>query len=532
MNNKLTHLTQILDEAFYKKPDHPALIGLGKSMHYDELYNHSICLSNYLSSQVNKGVVGIMMPNILAQPVSLFGAWYADRTVTLINPLYTSTELLKQCLDAQVSTIIVAKVFYKKLAPILKDTKIKYIVTVGIGDFQPFFKRQIVNFTTCLKDKSFRVQKYSQFKYATLNHIVGNYSNKPKTGRFKNKIALLQYTGGTSGTPKPATLRHSNILANINQLEHWLPEDINSDSIILTALPLYHVFALSVNFLLFMHIKGTNVLVLNPRNIKQLIKPIKEYNISVITGVNTLFNVLIRHKDFKKINFSNLKLTVSGGMPLDKKTSDQWQLVAGMPILQGYGLSECSPVVSVEDSQTSEFSGSVGRPLIDTKIKIFDPELNELKINKIGEIGIKGPQVMKSYWHREELNKKVFTIDGYFLSGDLGYLDEHGRIVIVDRVKDMVIVSGFNVYPCNVEQVLDQHPDVLESACVGIDHKVSGQTIKAFVVKKPDSTLKKKSLINHCKKHLAHYKIPKKIEWVESLPKSTDGKIIKRLLNN
>jgi len=532
MNNKLTHLTQILDEAFYKKPNHTALIGLSKSMHYDELYDHSICLSNYLSSQVNKGVVGIMMPNILAFPIGIFGAWYADRTVTLINPMYTSTELLKQCLDAQVSTIIVAKVFYKALAPILKDTKIKNVVIVGIGDFQPFFKKQIVNFATCFKSKSFRIHKYSQINYSTLTYIIRNYSNKPKTEEFKNKIALLQYTGGTSGTPKPTTLRHSNILANINQLEQWLPGDINSGSTILTALPLYHVFALSVNFLLFIHIKGTNVLVLNPRVIKQLIKPIKAYNINVITGVNTLFNVLIRHKDFKKINFSNLKLTVSGGMPLDKKTSDQWQLIVGKPILQGYGLSECSPVVSVEDYQTSKFSGTVGRPLIDTKIKIFDPELNKLKINKIGEIGIKGPQVMKSYWHREELNKKVFTVDGYFLSGDLGYLDEHGRIVIVDRVKDMVIVSGFNVYPCNVEQVLNQHPKVMESACVGIDHKISGQTIKAFVVKKPGSILKKKSLVNHCKKHLVHYKIPKKIEWVESLPKSIDGKIIKRLLNN
>ncbi|HCX98377.1 MAG TPA: long-chain-fatty-acid--CoA ligase, partial [Gammaproteobacteria bacterium] len=277
-------------------------------------------------------------------------------------------------------------------------------------------------------------------------------------------------------------------------------------------------------------IKGNSILVLNPREIEQLIEPLKKYNIGVITGVNTLFGVLVRHKDFKKLNWSKLKVAISGGMPLDKKVSDLWQSVVGKPIVQGYGLTECSPVVSAESYETSEYTGSVGKPLIGTTIKTFDQSLNELQANDIGEIGIKGPQVMRSYWHREDLNKEVFTKDGFFLSGDMGYLDEHGRVFIVDRVKDMIIVSGFNVYPCDVEQVLNQHPDVEESACVGIDHKVSGQSVKAFVVKKPGSILDKHTLIEHCKEHLTHYKIPRKIEWIESLPKSNVGKILKRKL--
>ena len=530
MTNNLQHLTQLLDRAFKDKPNNQALVGLDNVINYNQLYDNSICLANYLSANIGKGTVAIMVPNLLAFPVSLFGVWYADRTATLINPLYTSDEVLKQCLDAQVTTIIIAKVFYKTLLPMLKKTQIKHVIIVEVGDLQPTIKRHIVNLITCFKRKIFLIKKHSGINYIALNKVLKNYSNHLENKVLENEVALLQYTGGTSGVLKAATLTHENILANIHQLEQWLPKDINENSSILTALPLYHIFALTINCLLFIHIKGSSILVLNPREIKQLIEPLKKYNVGVITGVNTLFGVLVRHKDFKKLNWSKLKVAISGGMPLDKKVSDLWQSVVGKPIVQGYGLTECSPVVSAESYETSEYTGSVGKPLIGTTIKTFDQSLNELQANDIGEIGIKGPQVMGSYWHREDLNKEVFTKDGFFLSGDMGYLDEHGRVFIVDRVKDMIIVSGFNVYPCDVEQVLNQHPDVEESACVGVDHKVSGQSVKAFVVKKPGSTLEKQALINHCKEHLTHYKIPRKIEWIESLPKSNVGKILKRKL--
>lgn len=530
MTNNLQHLTQLLDHAFKDKPNNQALVGLDSMINYDQLYNNSICLANYLSKNIGKGTVAIMVPNLLAFPVSLFGVWYADRTATLVNPLYTSDEVLKQCLDAQVTTIIIAKVFYKTLHPILKKTQIKHVITVEVGDLQPTIKRHIVNLITCIKRKTFMIQKQSEVNYISFNKALKNHANHLENKPFKNEVALLQYTGGTSGVLKAATLKHKNILANIYQLEQWLPQDINDSSSILTALPLYHIFALTINCLLFIHIKATSILVLNPRDIKQLITPIKKYNIDAITGVNTLFSVLVRHKEFKKLNWSHLKVAVSGGMPLDKKVSDLWQSVVGKPIVQGYGLTECSPVVSAESYDTSEYTGSVGKPLAGTTIKIFDQLFQDMQTNEIGEIGIKGPQVMDSYWHKEDINKEVFTKDGYFLSGDVGYLDEHGRVFIVDRVKDMIIVSGFNVYPCDVEQVLNQHPDVIESACIGIEHKISGQSVKAFVVKKSGSMLEKKVLIKYCKEHLTHYKIPRKIQWVESLPKSNVGKILKRKL--
>ena len=532
MINNLWHLTQLLDSAFENKPNNQALIGLEHVINYDQLYRSSVKVANYLSQNTSKGTVGVMMPNLLTLPACLFGVWYSDKTATLINPLYTGDELLKQCLDAEVETIIIAKVFYKTLKSILKSTKIKQVITVEVGDLQPIVKRHVVNLVTCIKRKTFFIKKQSGVNYVTLNKILTSYSDAKINIDFENEVALLQYTGGTSGVLKAAKLKHQNILANIEQLAQWLPKDINDQSHILTALPLYHIFALTINCLFFVYVKGCSVLVLNPREIKQLISPLKKYPINVITGVNTLFGVLVRHKEFEELNWSNLKVAVSGGMPLDRQISEQWQSTLGKPIVQGYGLTECSPVVSAESYDTTEFTGSVGRPMVGTKIKIVDELFNDKATNEVGEICIKGPQVMDSYWHKEVLNKEVFTEDGYFRSGDVGYIDEQGLIFIVDRVKDMIIVSGFNVYPCEVEQVLNQHPDVIESACVGINHKISGQSVKAFVVRKPNSTIEKQAIISYCKEHLVHYKIPRKIEWIETLPKSNVGKILKRKLIN
>ncbi|SMM99735.1 Long-chain-fatty-acid--CoA ligase [uncultured Candidatus Thioglobus sp.] len=525
-----THLTQLLNQAFNETPDNAAFSGLNHTMHYDTLYHNSLKVSHYLSNNTKTGTVAIMLPNLLTFPVVLFGAWYADKTVTLINPLYTSDELLKQCLDAQVSSIIIAKIFTKTLAEIIDKTQIKTVITVEVGDCQPKLKAYIINSLSHLKYKTKAINTNGTITHTNLSTILAQPQQNTAPNTFNNDIALLQYTGGTSGVFKAAILKHKNLFANIYQLEQWLPKDINSNSIILTALPLYHIFALTINCLLFIHIKGSSVLVLNPREIKQLIAPFKKYKINVITGVNTLFAVLIRHKNFKQLNTSSLKAVISGGMPLDKKLADKWQSIVGKPIVQGYGLTECSPVVSAENYDAEKFSGSVGKPLIDTEIKILDKSQQTLKTGEIGEIVIKGPQVMDNYWQKEKHKDKAFTEDGYFISGDMGYFDKDGRIFIVGRSKDMMIVSGFNVYPDEVEHVLNQHPDVIESACIGIKDDISGQSIKAFVVKKSKATLTTQTLIDHCKAHLTHYKIPKTIEWIDVLPKSNIGKILKRKL--
>ncbi len=501
-------------------------------MTYEQLQRHSLTLSNYLSKHTQADVMAIMLPNLLSFPVSLFGAWYSDKTVVLINPLFTSDELLKECLDAKIETIIIAKIFYKTLSAVIDQTQIKTVISVEIGDFQPKLKAYLINLLTHIKYK-IKLSDRDHIKHIDLAEILskGVATTAENSKTFYNKIALLQYTGGTSGVLKAAILKHENILANINQLEVWLPKSINANSSILTALPLYHIFALTVNCLLFIHIKGSNILVLNPQKIKQLITPLKKYSVNVITGVNTLFSVLVRHQYFKQLNWSPLKVAISGGMSLDKTVSDAWQTTTGKPIIQGYGLTECSPVVSAESYTIAKFSGSVGKPLLNTQIEIFDTSFKPVKTGEIGEIGIKGPQVMDGYWHQKEPNQQVFTNNGYFLSGDIGYVDNQGRVFIVDRAKDMIIVSGFNVYPCDIECVLNQHPAVIESACIGIKNKTSGQSIKAFVVKKPGSTLQKKALISYCKEHLTHYKIPQTIEWIDTLPKSNIGKILKRALN-
>lgn len=527
-SNNHMRLTHYLDEGVRSTPKHNALIGLDTALNYQTLRTHALSVSSYLSNHAASGVVAIMLPNLLAFPVVLFGAWYNDRTVTLVNPLLTSDELLKQCLDAQVRTIIIAKMFLKTLQTILPKTAIKNVITVEVGDLQPKLKRYLVNGLSFVKHGRI-VRRMGKVRFASLHSILSAPATYSSIN-FDNDIALLQYTGGTSGTLKAATLTHQNILANVEQIQQWLDGSIDSNSLILTALPLYHIFALSVNLLLFIRLKATNVLVANPRQMKQMISPLKKYPIEVITGVNTLFATLIRSPAFAKLDWSHFKFTIGGGMAVDKKIAKQWQQQTGKPITQGYGLSECSPVVSVDANDITDFSGSVGKALVGTHIKIINKQLEECAIKEIGEICIKGPQVMASYWRKTQLNEEVFTQDGFFRSGDLGYLDTQKRLFIVDRLKEMIIVSGFNVYPNEVEQVLNQHPDVIESACVGVQDGQGGQKVKAFVVKTQGASLSKKQLLSYCQDYLSHYKIPKTIKWRNALPKSAVGKILKRKL--
>ncbi len=524
-----TRLTYYLDNAAQYAPKNVALIGFDTPINYTQLRHHSLALCAYLSKHTEPGVVAIMLPNLLSFPVSLFAVWYSNRTATLVNPLVSSDELLKQCLDSGAKTIIVAQLFLKTLQNIIAKTAIKNVITVEIGDLQPKLKRHLLNGVSFIKHPNL-ARNIDNVDSVCLDKILKNKTPINANIQLDNDIALLQYTGGTSGTLKAAVLTHQNIDANIKQVQHWLDDKITSSSMILTALPLYHIFAMSVNLLLFIHLKASSVLVANPRQIKQLIHPLEKYPIEVITGVNTLFSVLVRYPKFSKLDHSNLKFVIGGGMAVNEGVAKLWQQQTGKPITQGYGLSECSPVVSVDANDISDFTGSVGKALIDTQIKILDPQSKECAFNKVGEIVIKGPQVMESYWKKPELNQQVFTEDGFFRSGDLGYLDNKGRLFIVDRLKEMMIVSGFNVYPNEVEKVLNQHPEVIESACVGMNDEQGNQHVKAFVVKKQNTDLSAKQLIAYCQEHLSHYKIPKAIEWIDNLPKTPVGKVLKRKL--
>lgn len=525
------HLSKYLDIANKEAPNATAFIGLDTPLNYQNLRKYSLQLSRYLARQTSE-VVGIMMPNILPFPVALFAAWYSNKTITLINPLFTPKELLAQCRDAQIGTIIIANVFLATLSKILQQTDIAHIITVEIGDLQPKPKAYAINALSFIKRPhlSFIGKRATCVKFSTIlqNNTDSATQKRPN---LDNPIALLQYTGGTSGTLKAAVLTHANLLANISQISHWTNNRVNQNSTILTALPLYHIFALSVNLLLFVHLKARNILVLNPRDIRQVINPFKRYSIHIMTGVNTLFAALIRQDSFAKLDWSRFKLAISGGMATDPSIAQHWQKQTHKPIIQGYGLSECSPVVCAGDINDISFSDSVGKALIDTDIIIIDKNGNTCLGDEVGEICIKGPQVMQSYWQKPELNAQVFTKKGYFRSGDLGYLDSDKKLFIVDRLKEMIIVSGFNVYPVDVENVLNRHPDIIESACIGVDDGQGGQLVKAFVVKKSNSKLSKAELIKYCQKHLTHYKIPKTIEWIEVLPKSVIGKVLKRKLS-
>lgn len=525
------HLSNDLDIAADKIPNKTAFVGLNTNLSYGKLRQYSLNLAYYLHVYTRVGVVGIMLPNLLSFPVSLFGVWYSDKIATLVNPLATSDELLKQCVDAGVTTIIIARIFINTLNKILTKTSITTVILVELGDLQSSTKRLFVNTLSLIK-RTKRIDSKSKnlvrfIKFNTLIKQNRGYEAK----EFDNDIALLQYTGGTSGVFKAAILSHKNISANIAQLKSWSANKLNQGDTILTALPLYHIFALTVNLLFVIHLKGCNVLVLNARDINQLIKAVRKHTINIITGVNTLFNAFIYHPSFKRLNWSGLKLSVGGGMAVDKKTAKLWQQQTNCTIIQGYGLSECSPVVSANKIDISDFDSSVGYAFNNTEIKIIKPDdLSECRAGEVGEICIKGPQVMSAYWQKIELNSQVFVHNRFFRSGDLGYLDKTGRLFIVDRLKDMIIVSGFNVYPADIESVLNAHLEVIESACIGVEDKKSGQAVKAFVVKKEGSILSEQQLITYCQEHLSHYKIPKYIHWQATLPKSNVGKILKRKL--
>jgi len=528
-------LTHLLEEAFRKYADRKAYACMGKSMTFAELDRLSAQMGAWLQSRgLQPGArVAIMLPNVLQYPVTMAAILRAGYTIVNVNPLYTARELLHQLNDSGAEAIVVLENFAHTVAEVVGQTKVRHVIVGSMGDLLGA-KGMIVNFVVRSVKKM--VPAWSIPNAVPFKRVLAEgarHSLEPvQVGH--DDIAFLQYTGGTTGVSKGAVLTHRNVIANVLQNEAWFAPTLakaGADLQFVCALPLYHIYALTVCALLGLRVGGMNLLIPNPRDIGGFIKELRNYRINVFPAVNTLYNGLVNHPEFKNLDFSRLLVCPGGGMAVQKPVADKWLQLTGTPIVEGYGLSETSPVVSANRCDITDFTGTIGLPLPSTEIRILDEASNEVPFGTAGEISVRGPQVMAGYWQRPDETAKVMTADGFFKTGDIGIMNEQGYIKIVDRKKDMILVSGFNVYPNEVEEVVAAHPGVLEVACVGVPDQHSGEAVKLYVVKK-DKALSKEDLMAYCKEQLTGYKRPKFIEFRESLPKTNVGKILRRELRD
>lgn len=533
--NTYSSIVDVFDQGFKKFADKPAFTNMGKTLSYHELDLMSAQFASYLQNhlKLKKGDrIALMMPNILQYPVCLFGALRAGMVVVNVNPLYTARELEHQLKDSGATVIVILANFAKTLQEVKEKTPIKHIITTEIGDLLGFPKNYIVNFLVKYVKKM--VPDFHLPTATQLSDCLTKGSTVPfsKTTLSHADIAFLQYTGGTTGVSKGAVLTHGNIVANILQAKAWIKNLIKEgEEVIITPLPLYHIFSLTANCFIFSSVGALNVLITNPRDIPGFVKELKKWNFTAITGVNTLFNGLLNNEDFRNLDFSHLKVALGGGMAVQKAVAERWKEVTKVPLIEAYGLTETSPAACINPMTLKDYNGFIGLPLSSTEVVIKDDEGKTLEIGEVGEVCIRGPQVMQGYYNRPDETAKVMTDDHFFRTGDVGYMNENGYVKLVDRKKDMILVSGFNVYPNEIEDVVATHPKVLESAAVGVPDTVSGETIKLFVVKK-DSSLTEIEVIDHCRKGLTGYKIPKKVEFRTELPKSNVGKILRRELRD
>jgi long-chain acyl-CoA synthetase len=530
-------LVELLEESFAKFSDRKAFICMDKSISYRDLDEMSLALAAYLQSKgLQKGArVGLMMPNVLQYPVSTAAVLRAGYAVVNINPLYTPRELEHQLKDSGAEAIIVLENFATTVQQVIAKTAVKHVIVGSMGDMLGL-KGVIVNLVVRRVKKM--VPAYSIPGAVTFNDAVasgrGMMFNKPKLA--PEDVAFLQYTGGTTGVSKGATLLHRNILANVLQNDAWLQPALKKPPhvdqlFIVCALPLYHVFALTACFLLAMRAGGVNLLIPNPRDMAGFIKELMKYQVNSFPAVNTLYNGLLHSPGFDKVDFSKLKTSFGGGMATQKAVAEAWLKTTGCALSEGYGLSETSPTLTCNPADTDKFSGSIGLPVPSTYLSIRDDDGNEVPLGQPGEICARGPQVMAGYWNRPEETANVMTADGYFRTGDIGVMTPDGYTKIVDRKKDMILVSGFNVYPNEIEEVVASHPGVLECAVIGVADARSGEAVKAFVVKK-DPNLTAEDIIKYCGTQLTNYKVPKQIEFRTSLPKTNVGKILRRELRD
>ncbi|HUY03103.1 MAG TPA: long-chain-fatty-acid--CoA ligase FadD [Rhodocyclaceae bacterium] len=510
-----------------------AFINMGKALSYDELDHLTRDFAAYCQSVLGlkRGArVAVMMPNVLQNPICIFGVLRAGLTVVNCNPLYTPRELEHQLNDSGAEAIVIVENFAHVLQEVVAMTRIKHVVVTGLGDMLGTVKGGLVNFVVRHVKKmvpAFSLPQAIGFKAALARGAAATFSPVP-VGH--DDIAFLQYTGGTTGISKGAMLSHGNIVANLQQAHAWLkPYLAEGREIIITALPLYHIFALTANCLTFIKIGATNVLIANPRDIPGFVKELAKYKFTTITGVNTLFNALLNAPGFANLDFSKLNISLGGGMAVQKVVAERWKQVTGNTLIEAYGLTETSPAATINPLNLAAYNGSIGLPVPSTDVAIRDDEGSDLPLGEAGELCVRGPQVMKGYWNRPDETAKVIMADGFLRTGDIAVMDEKGFIRIVDRKKDMILVSGFNVYPNEVEAVVAMHPGVLEVAAVGVPDEKSGEAVKIFVVKR-DATLTAESVIAYCRENLTGYKIPKQVEFRSELPKTNVGKILRRAL--
>jgi long-chain acyl-CoA synthetase len=535
--NQYTSLVELLEESFAKFSDRKAFICMDKSINYRELDEMSLALAAYLQSKgLQKGTrVALMMPNVLQYPIATAAVLRAGYAVVNVNPLYTPRELEHQLKDSGAEAIIVLENFATTVQQVLAKTALKHVIVGSMGDLLGF-KGVIVNLVVRRVKKM--VPAYSIPGAVSFNDALAAGRNmtlaRPKL--TPDDVAFLQYTGGTTGVSKGATLLHRNILANVLQNDAWLQPALKKppiveNMIIVCALPLYHIFALTACYLLGVRSGGANLLIPNPRDMAGFIKELQKYQVSFFPAVNTLYNGLLNTPGFDKLDFSKLKISNGGGMATQKPVADKWLKTTGCTLSEGYGLSETSPTLTCNRADIEQFSGTIGLPVPSTYLSIRDDDGNEVPLGQPGEICAKGPQVMAGYWNRPDETAKVMTADGYFRTGDIGVMDAQGYTKIVDRKKDMILVSGFNVYPNEVEEVIAGHPGVLECAVIGVEDSRSGEAVKAFVVKK-DPNLTAEDIIKFCHGELTNYKVPKQIEFRTALPKTNVGKILRRELRD
>ncbi len=531
-------LTHLLEEAFRKYADRTAFACMGASITYAELDRMSQQMGAWLQGRGLKpgARVALMMPNVLQYPVAMAAVLRAGCTIVNVNPLYTPRELQHQLADSGAEAIVVLENFAHTLAQVLPDTQVRHVVVATMGDLLGTFKGTLVN--AVVRHVKKMVPAFSLPGAIGFKRMLAEGARTPikpvKLGH--DDVAFLQYTGGTTGVAKGAVLLHRNVIANVLQNEAWFRPTIarqpDGEQLQLAcALPLYHIYALTVCALLGMRLGGMNLLIPNPRDIPGFVKELGKYRINIFPAVNTLYNALLNDPGFARLDFSSYLVCPGGGMAVQKVVADKWLALTGTPIVEGYGLSETSPVATANRCDITGFTGTIGLPLPSTEIAILDDAGNPVPFGQPGEIAIRGPQVMAGYWKRDDETAKAMTADGFFKSGDIGVMDQKGYVKIVDRKKDMILVSGFNVYPNEVEDVVSGHPGVLEVACVGVPDEHSGEAVKLFVVRR-DPALTEQDVAAYCKEQLTGYKRPKYIEFRDELPKTNVGKILRRALRD
>ncbi|NNF21048.1 MAG: AMP-binding protein [Saprospiraceae bacterium] len=523
-------IIEYFEEICQKYKSKPAFSCMGKEITYKELDQKATQFGAYLQSRglEHGDRVAIMMPNLLQYPIATFGALKAGLVIVNTNPLYTPREMEHQFKDSGVKAIVIAENFAANLQKVINNTDIKTIITTSIGEMLGMFKGTLVNFV--VKNVKKMVPSYdlpNTVKFSQALKVGKKFTINPAV-ETPDRVIVHQYTGGTTGVSKGAMLTNRNLVANMMQLKAWLEPYLKEGEIVLAPLPLYHIFAFAINCLAMMNMGALNILVTNPRNLSTIIKEFKRYKITLVTGVNTLYIAMINNKEFQELDFSNLKAAVGGGMAVQRSVAEKWKELTGCTLTEGYGMTEASPVVSVNPLDDSGRIGTIGIPVPSTDVRIIDEQGNILGPNQVGEIQVSGPQVMKGYYNKPEETENTIK-DGWLCTGDIGLMEEDGFFRIVDRKKDMILVSGFNVFPNEIEDVVAMHPKVLEVAAIGIPNEKSGEVVKIFIVKK-DKSLKEEEIIQHCRENLTGYKVPKAVEFRKDLPKTNVGKILRRKL--